>query len=95
MEERVERELLVDVDAKPPPRVHRELGGLAGGDGIDGARVGGELLGAVDVADGVGCALGDGGEVGEPCRDERQPEIDHLGPGAAVGPLRPPPRPRA
>ena len=54
MEERLQRQVLVHVDVEAPSRLHRQLATAAGGTRIDAARVGRELVGAVDVTDRAG-----------------------------------------
>ena len=87
MEESVQRELLVHVDREAPPRLHRELGGPARGDGIGAARVLRELLLAIGVAGEPGRTLGDRDDVREPGRDEPEREVHRVRAGAAIRPL--------
>jgi len=87
MEERVERQVLVDVDLQAPPRVHRDFGRAPCRRRIDPGRVGLESVAAIAVADDLGGAHAERGEVGVPGSDEGEPKVDRLGPSTTVGTL--------
>ena len=88
MEQRIQRQVLVDVDLQAPAGVHRELGGPPRRGRLDPAGIGRQRLGPVDVADRLARPLADRSQVRDPGGDEAEAEVDRVGAGAAVGPLR-------
>ena len=87
MNERLQGELLADVDLEAPASVHRQLGSAPrpGARRVRRRRL--AARGAIGVQDRRSGALGDRGEVAQPGGDQGEAEVERLGPGPPGRPL--------